>query len=97
MLAARRWRPQRQDLLQDAIEADRSPRHAPRPGEDEQVPHDLGGAIGFAVDGLHLAPQLFREGAGRAEQLHVPQHALQRVVQLVRDAGDELAERRQLL
>ena len=26
----------------------------------------------------------------------MPEHALQRIVQLVRDAGDELAERRQL-
>ena len=30
------------------------------------------------------------------EQLEVPHHALQRVVHLVRDPGDELAERRQL-
>ena len=31
------------------------------------------------------------------QQLEVAEHALQRIVHLVRDAGDELAERRQLL
>ena len=66
------------------------------PGKHEQVAHDLGGAIGLAVDALHVAAQLLRKGAGRAQQLEVTQDALQRVVQLVCDAGDELAERREL-
>ena len=71
-------------------------RQPARSGEDQQVPHDLRGAVRFAVDRLHLAPQLLGKRAGRAQQLEVAEHALQRVVQLVRDAGDELAEGRQL-
>ena len=90
-------RAQRQHLLQHGVQADRAARQPARSGEDEQVADDLRGAIGFTVDRLHLAAQLLREGAGRAQQLEVAEHALQRVVQLVRDAGDELTERRELL
>ena len=34
---------------------------------------------------------------GHAQELQVSEHALKRVVELVRDAGDELAERGELL
>ena len=44
--------------------------------------------------------QLAAHGRGRLggvdQQLEMPEHALQRVVHLVRDAGDELSERREL-
>ena len=93
---AARGRSQRHDFLQHGVEADRAARQPPRAGEDEQVADDFRGAIGFAVDRLHLAAQLLGKRAGHAQQLQVPEDALQRVVQLVRDAGDELAERRQL-
>ena len=39
----------------------------------------------------------FGKAPGRAQQLEMAEHALQRVVQLVRDARDELAERGELL
>ena len=67
-----------------------------RPREDEQVAHDFRGAIGFAINALHIASQRLRKGARGAQQLEMAEHALQRVVQLVRDAGDKLAERREL-
>ena len=53
----------------------------------------FGGAIGLTVNPLHVSPKRLRKRAGRAQQLEMPEHALQRVVQLVRDAGDELTER----
>ena len=49
------------------------------------------------IDAAEIAPQRFR-GLGRFDhQLEMSEHALQRVVHLVRDAGDELAERGELL
>ena len=64
-------------------------------GEHQQVAHNLCGAIGLAINPLHVAPKRLRKGAGRAQQLEMAEHALQRVVQLVRDARDELPERSQ--
>ena len=76
----------------------RLPRHPLRAGEHEQVADDLRGAVAVLVD----PPQLAR-GAGVPpptvvdQQLEMPEDALERVVHLVRDAGDELSERRELL
>ena len=60
--------------------------------------HDLRGAIRL-LD--RSAAARVGTGFGRRghvdQQLEMPEHALQRVVHLVRDAGDELPERRQLL
>ena len=81
----------------DDVQADRAARQPAGSGEDQQVPDDFRGAVGFTVNCLDLTAQLLREGAGGAQQLEVAEHALQRVVQLVRDAGDELAERGELL
>ena len=71
------------------------------PVKVEQVLDDLRRAVCFAVDPPQLAPQRSPRRRGparlRDQQLEVPEDALQRVVDLVRDAGDELAERRELL
>ena len=68
-----------------------------RPGEDQQVSHDLRRTIGLAINRLHFQPELPRKGAGRAQQFEMSEHALQRIVEFVGDAGDELAERGELL
>ena len=68
-----------------------------RAGEDQQVVDDLRGAI--APPGRSASAR-FRTGLAAArhvdEELEMAEDALQRVVHLVRDAGDELAERREL-
>ena len=81
-----------------------SPNLALRARERQQVLDDLGGAIGFAINQPQIAAEvtgLFRSRAlwrrRHEKQLDVSEHALQRIVYLVRDAGDELSERRQLL
>ena len=94
---AKRRRAQREHARERGVEAGAPAHEAPRPGEDQQVAHDLRGAIGLAIDPLHVAAQRLRKRARRAQQLEMSEHALQRVVQLVRDARHELAERRELL
>ncbi len=72
-------------------------------GEREQVADDAGGAAGLLGDAPQVVAHRLRRarrvaGAPLAlEQLREADDARQRVVQLVRDAGDELADRRQLL
>src|SRR5207253_3256895 len=89
-------RPQRQYLLQDDVQAHRPAHETAGSREDEQVPYDLRRAIRFTINRADLAAQLFGKRSCRPQELEVAEDALQRVVQLVRDAGDELAERRQL-
>ena len=72
-------------------------REPPRAREHEEIAHDLRGAVRLAVDRLYLLAQCLRERARDPQQLEVAEHALERVVELVGDAGDELAERHQLL
>ena len=72
-------------------------RDPPRSGEDEQVAHDFRGPVRFAKDQLEIALEMRRaERVVLQHQLDVPHDALQRIVQLVRDAGDELPQRREL-
>ncbi len=94
--AARR-RAGRHHLLQHGVDADGAAHETARTRERQEVADDLGGPVGFAVDRLDLAAKLAREGPGRAKQLEMAQHTLQRVVQLVGDPRDELSERDQLL
>ena len=64
--------------------------------EREQVLDDLRRALGFAVDGLHVVAGLLVQVAIE-QQLGEAGDAGQGVVQLVRDAGDQLADARHLL
>ena len=51
----------------------------------------------FLVDLLQRRAHRLRRLGGLDQQLEMTEHPLQRVVHLVRDAGDELSERRELL
>ena len=97
VLSTKRGGPDGHHLVQDGVEAHAAAREPARAGEDEQVADDLRGPIGFAINRLDLAAQVFGERTGGPHELEVAQDALQRVVQLVRDARHELAERGQLL
>ena len=65
-------------------------------GERHQVANDAGGAIGVVANRGELFG-LGGRGTGRQHQLGVAQHTLQRVVQFVRHARDQLPHRGQLL
>ena len=88
-------RAQRQHLLQDGVDADRSARQAARSGEHQQVFHDFRRPLRFTVNRLDFAPQLLRKRAGCAKQLEMSEDALQRIVQFMSDSRHELSERRQ--
>ena len=51
----------------------------------------------FAPDDLEVAPRDGRVGPSIQHQLDAPDDRLQRIVDLVRDAGDQLADRREPL
>jgi hypothetical protein len=63
--------------------------------EREQVAHDLAGARRFAADGLEIALVARRTGPVVQHQLDAADDRLERVVDLVSDARDQLADRRQ--
>ncbi len=77
---------------------DRQPalHRAAHAGEDQQVADDLRRPVRLVQDAPELG-FLARVGRRSQQQLDVAEHALQRVVDLVRDAGHELAERGELL
>ena len=54
---SKRGGPNGNDFLQDRVDAHRTPGGPARSGERKQVPDDLRGAVGFAVDGLDVAAQ----------------------------------------
>ena len=97
VLSTARRGAQREHLLQHGVDADGAPRETARAREHEQVPDDLRSAIRFAVNRLHFAADLLGKRAGDAQQLQMTEHALQRIVEFVGDAGDELTECRQFL
>ena len=65
-------------------------------GEREQVRDDLRGALGLGVDGLDVVARRLFEIL-EEQELREAHDAGERVVQLVRDAGDELADAGHLL
>ena len=66
-------------------------------GEAQQVLGDLLAALGALLDLPQRLEVVSRLGAVQHHQLHVAEDAGQRVVDLVRHAGAQLAHRRQLL
>ena len=86
---------QRQRLADDLVEVDHRARGLPLAGKRQQVADDARGALGFAEDDVDAAPRCSVERL-LGEPLGPAQDRRQRVVQLVRDAGNRLAERRHL-
>ena len=87
---------QRQRLAHDLVHVDHRARRLALAREGEQVADDARGALGFAEDGLEPAPRRLVERPLR-QPLGPGEDRGERVVQLVRDAGDGLAERGHLL
>src|SRR5207249_336709 len=65
--------------------------------EGEQVAHDAGSALRLGENRLEAAAERLVRGRTRREALGAAEDRRERVVQLVRDAGDRLAERGHLL
>ena len=88
---------QRQRLAHDLVDVDHRARRLPLARERQQVADDARGALGFAEDGLEAAADRLVERRSLRQPLGPAEDRRERVVQLVRDAGDRLAERRHLL
>ena len=88
---------QRERLADDVVQIDHRARRLPLARERQQVAHDLGGALRLAEDGLEAAPRFLVDlrGGPLRQPLGPRQDRRERVVQLVRDAGNRLPERRE--
>ena len=89
-------RAQRQRFANHLIEVDHRARRVALAREGQQVADDLGGALRLAEDGLEAAARVVVGGPLR-QTLGPGEDGRERVVELVRDAGDRLTERRELL
>ena len=89
-------RPERQRLAHDVVDVHHRARRVPLAREREQVPDDARRAFGFREDDVEAAPRLIVRLAVR-QPLGPGEDGGERVVQLVRDARDRLAERGELL
>jgi hypothetical protein len=87
---------QRDRFDDERIDVDHGARRLALTRECQQVAHDTRGAVRFAEDDRHAALRHLVERLFR-QPLRPAQDGRQRVVQLVRDAGDGLPERRHLL
>ena len=67
------------------------------PGEDQQIPDDFRRAVAFLIDPAQRRTHRLGRIRRFNEQFEMSEHPLQRIVHLVGDSGDELAERRELL
>ena len=86
---------QRERLAHHLVEVDHRPRGVALAREGQEVPDDPGGALRFGEDGVEAALRRLVHLALR-EAFGPGQDRRQRIVQLVRDAGDRLAERGEL-
>ncbi len=87
---------QRQRLLDDGVDVHHRARGVALAREREQVADDARRAVGLGEDHVEAAARLI-VGLPLRQALGPGEDGGQRVVQLVRDARDRLAERRQLL
>ena len=62
------------------------------PREAQQVLHDVAGPLGLLLDDAQRLPQRRRHAGDFGEVVGEPDHRGQRVVEVVGDAGDELAD-----
>ena len=79
--------------LEHVLDVHRRALRGTLPGEEEQVAHDLRHAVALRHHQLHRAAHRRRQVASE-EQLAVADDHAQRIVELVRDARNRLAERR---
>ena len=89
-----RVRDQLERVTHDLVQVDPRPLGGPLAGEGQEVPNDAGAALS-RVDHLHRAVGNLLVARG-LEQGRVPGQDRERVVELVGDARQELAHRRQL-
>ncbi len=85
-------RAQRERFARHLIDVDHRAGRIPLARERQQATDDAGGALGFAQDGLEPAPDGLVEHRALRQALGPGQDRGKRVVQLVRDAGDRLAQ-----
>ena len=82
------------DVADDVVQVEaNAPFGFPLPGEREQITHDLSRARGLVIDRLQREPRL-RVHPFLEEKLREAEYRRERIVQLVRDAGQGRAERR---
>ena len=89
--------PQGEGFTDDLIEIDHRARRLTLAREREQIADDARGTFRFAEDRFEAAPNWFVERGALRQSLCPAEDGRQRIVQLVRDAGDGLAERGHLL
>src|SRR5262245_17596661 len=89
--------PQLDDLADDLAEVDEGGRPRLLAAEARQIADDLAGPAALRLDERDLLERLRRQAAMPLEQLRGAEDRLQRVVQLVGDAGDQDADRREAL
>jgi hypothetical protein len=95
-LRSRRIREELCGVGDDLVERERAPLGGARPREAQEPPDDPAAPLGLLPDRIE-ALALLVAGGHRGDELGVADHRGQRVVQLVRDAGEETAEPRQTL
>ena len=88
--------PRGQRVAHDVVQVDEGAGGVALPGEGQQVPHDAGRPLRLAENRLDPALRLRRRRA-RGQPFGARQDGRQRVVQLVGDARDGLAQGRHLL
>ena len=87
------------DSRQHALDAQAPANLALGAGKRQQVLDDFRGTVGLAIDSPKLSAEPRRRSRPRVaneQQFEVAEHALQRIVDLVGDPGDELSERGEL-
>ena len=93
---AQRVAAQLERVVDDAVEIGDRALRLMLPREGQQVRNDLRGALRLLVDRVERARVVRRVGRRGEQQLRERHHARERIVQLVRDAAHQLADRRQL-
>src|SRR6266700_1251952 len=88
---------QRDGLAQDAIDLDRLALRRPLPGKAQKVLHNFFGALRFFQNHLQIFARTSRDLRVLHQQVGKSHDGRQRVVHLMRNAGDKLAHRGHLL
>ena len=88
---------ERQRLAYDGVDIDHGARRLALAREGQEVADDAGGALGFAEDRFEAAADGGVERCALGQPLRPAEDRGERIVQLVRDARNRLAERRHLL
>ena len=81
----------------DVVEVHRRLLRHPLAGEGEQVAHDASGPLGLVVDDAQVLPRQAGLGLALQQELGQAGDRGERIVELVGDARDQLADRRHLV